>query len=67
MTACHPAPFGDISTHVDDPKSFVDELYRKLLDARPHFPGDTNYTGACIDCVLERLESSGAKRSFDKD
>lgn len=63
----HPHPFRDVSTQVPDPAEFINSLYRRLLDDRPYFPGDTNYTGACIDCVLEQLEAMGACTSFKEE
>ena len=66
-SAFHPKPYEEISTHVDDPRQFVNELYRTLLQARPYFPGDTNCTGFCIDEVMDRLEGMGATREFDDD
>jgi hypothetical protein len=63
----HPAPFGEISTRVKDPQDFINQLYRQLNDARIYFPGETNYTGACIDCVLEQLEAIGATTDFNDE
>ena len=63
----HQHPHGEISARVKDPAEFVNSLYRRLLDYRPYFPGNTNYIGACIDCVLEQLEAIGACRSFDEE
>ena len=65
--AFHPAPYEQISTHVPDPREFVNELYRTMLEARPYFPGDTNYIGHCLDAVLEQLENAGATTEFDDD
>jgi hypothetical protein len=65
--AFHAEPYGEVSTHVDDPRQFVNELYRALLEARPYFPGGTNVTGHCIDSLMERLEGIGATREFDDD
>jgi hypothetical protein len=65
--AFHSAPYGEVSTHIPDPQQFVNELYRRLLDDRPYFPGDTTVTGHCIDSLMERLESMGATRAFDDD
>jgi hypothetical protein len=63
----HPAPHNELSTQIDDPQDFLDDIYQRLLEVRPYFPGDTNCTGHCIDSLLERLEMQGAKRSFDSD
>ena len=65
--AFHAEPYAEISTHVDDPRQFVNELYRKLLEVRPYFPGDTNCTGFCVDEVMTRLEGMGATSEFDDD
>ena len=65
--AFHPAPYEQISTHVPDPREFVNELYRTMLEARPYFPGDTNYIGHCLDAVLEQLEAAGATTEFDDE
>ena len=65
--AFHPEPYREISTHVDDPRQFVNELYRTLLEARPYFPGDTNCTGFCIDDLMTRLEGMGATSEFEDD
>jgi hypothetical protein len=65
--AFHPNPYGDLSTHVDNPRQFANELYRTLLEARPYFPGDTNCTGFCIDDLMTRLENMGATSEFDDD
>jgi hypothetical protein len=62
----HPAPYDQISTHIDDPSKFINVLYRALLEARPYFPGATNYIGACIDSLMEPLEDIGAIREFDE-
>lgn len=63
----HPAPHSDLSDYISFPENFINDLYQKLLEARPYFPGDTNVTGHCIDSLLERLEMQGAKREFDND
>lgn len=63
----HPAPYGEIAAQVDDPQNFINKLYRAILEARPYFPGDTNYTGACLDCVMEQLEAMGATTEFNDD
>ena len=65
--AFHPAPYGEISAHVPDPQEFVNELYRTMLEARPYFPGNTNYIGHCLDDVLEQLEAAGATTEFDDE
>ncbi len=65
ITAFHPEPYEEISTNVDNPRQFVNELYRKLLEDRPYFPGDTNVTGLCIDDLMTRLEGMGATSEFD--
>lgn len=65
--AFHGKPYEEISTHVDDPREFVNELYRTLLEVRPYFPGDTNCTGFCIDDLMTRLEGMGATSAFDED
>lgn len=61
----HPAPYGEIAAQVDDPQSFINKLYRAMLEARPYFPGNTNYTGLCLDSVMEQLEEMGATTEFD--
>ncbi|MCE2839633.1 MAG: hypothetical protein LW834_22250 [Cyanobium sp. 49614_E6] len=45
----------------------LSDIYQRLLEVRPYFPGDTNVTGHCIDSLLERLEMQGAKRAFESD
>ncbi len=67
MPIFHPVPYNEVSTYVDEPQEFINSLYRYLLGARPYFPGSTNCTGACIDSLIERLESIGATREFDED
>ena len=61
----HPAPYGEIAAQVDDPQNFINKLYRAILEARPYFPGSTNYTGRCLDSVVEQLEEMGATTEFD--
>ena len=61
----HPAPHNELSTQVGYPQGFLDDIYQRLLEVRPYFPGDTNCTGHCIDDLLERLEMQGAKRAFE--
>jgi hypothetical protein len=56
----HGKPYEEISTHVDDPREFVNELYRTLLEVRHYFSGDNNCTGFCIDDLMTRLEGMGA-------
>ncbi len=65
--AFHPAPFDDLSDYISYPNDFINDLYQRLLEARPYFPGDTNVTGHCIDSLLERLEMQGAMRDFESD
>jgi len=65
--AFHPAPYGEIAAQVNDPQEFVNKLYRDMLEVRPYFPGNTNYTGACLDCVMEQLEAMGATTEFEDD
>ena len=65
--AFHPDPYREISTHVDDPRQFVNELYRTLLEARPYFPGSISFTGFCIDNLMTRLEGMGATSEFEDD
>lgn len=65
--AFHPAPYGEIAAQVDDPQNFINKLYRAMLEARPYFPGDTNYTGLCLDSVMEKLEEMGATTEFNDD
>jgi hypothetical protein len=67
FTAFHLEPYEEISTNIDDPRQFVNDLYRALLEARPYFPGDTNCTALCIDEVMTRLEGMGATTEFDDD
>jgi hypothetical protein len=63
--AFHPAPYNEVSTHIKEPERFISELYWRLLDDRPYFPGDTNVTGHCIDALIEQLEAMGATRAFE--
>jgi len=63
----HRKPYEEISTYVNDPRQFVNDLYRELLEVRPFFPGDTNCTGFCIDDLMTRLENMGATSAFDDD
>ena len=65
--AFHPAPYDQISTHVEDPRQFTNDLYRALLGARPYFPGNTNTSGHCIDSLMEMLQGMGATSEFDDD
>ncbi|MCE2836336.1 MAG: hypothetical protein LW834_05095 [Cyanobium sp. 49614_E6] len=63
----HPAPHDDLSDYISYPQDFLSDIYQRLLEVRPYFPGDTNVTGHCIDSLLERLEMQGAKRAFESD
>lgn len=65
--AFHRKPYQEISKNVAVPRTFVNHLYRTLLDVSPYFPGDTNRTGYCIDILMERLEEMGATSEFDDD